>query len=299
MKIELSKIKLDPHQPRKIVDHQSVENLAKSMKVEGLIHPIEVDKDYMIIVGEMRYRAAKSLGWKEIAANVHKADITPYERLRRQMAENLQQSGAKGGGQPMNAIDTAKAWAKLYELKTGKGYTPGEHPFFEKQTAGGEQMIGVFLTIAEEVGVPKVTVWEHLKLLEQPKYVIEDLTKGRPRTFYREAERLPKEIKGIEVREPIKKAISEGKIENREDIRRLARTLRYKPEKVEVEMLRIMDKQSEDANKVLNTAMELQVALDTATPDEWTKADRVMAGKALGSVSGTIRNFVGKLNKVP
>lgn len=41
------------------------------------------------------------------------------------MAENLQQSGAKGGGQSMNSIDTAKAWIRLYKLKFGVDYPPG------------------------------------------------------------------------------------------------------------------------------------------------------------------------------
>ena len=289
MKIRLSEIKLDKNQPRKIVDQKSVDNLAKSMKVEGLIHPIEVDKKYMIIVGEMRYRAAKLLDWSEIEANVYKGDITPYERLRRQMAENLQQSGAKGGGNPMNPIDTAKAWAMLYRLKIGKDYKPG--------LQSREEIYGKFKDIAEEVGVERETVYEHLRLLEQPSYVIEDLLKGRPRTFYREAERLPKEIKGVEIREPIKKAISEGKIESRGDIIRLQRTLSVKPEKAEIEMGRILDRQRKDVNKILNESYELQLAMSNSTPENWDEADKVMVGRVLGSVSGTIRQFLGELNR--
>jgi ParB-like chromosome segregation protein Spo0J len=259
------------------------------MKVEGLIHPIEVDENYTIIVGEMRYRAAKSLGWSEINANIYKGSITPYERLRRQMAENLQQSGAKGGGQPMNSIDTAKAWAKLYELKTGKDWRPGHQ--------SREEVYGIIKSIAEEVGVLDDTIHEHLSLLEQPDYIIKDLLKGRPRTFYREAETLPEKIGEIEIRESIKKGISEGRIQARDEITRLRRTLATKPEKAGVEMARIFDKQSTDANKILDRALELQIVLKNATPDKWTPVDKTTVKDMLRSTSGTIRQFLGELNK--
>src|SRR3990172_10160593 len=205
MKIPLEKIIPDPNQPRKIIDERSVKNLARSLKTEGLIHPIEVDKDYMIIEGEMRNRAATLLGWTEIEANIYPRELTAYERLRRQMSENLQESGAKGGGQPMNAIDTANGWARLYELKFGKDYRPGR--------LSHEQVYGEIKPIIEEVGVDYDTVWQHLSLLAKPSYIIESMVKpveefGNkpiPRTFYREADRATEEWQ-----EPLEKAISEG-----------------------------------------------------------------------------------------
>lgn len=87
-----------------------------------------------------------------------------YERLRRQMTENLQQSGAKGGGQAMSTIDTARAWVRLYELKTGENYVAAT-----QFSLGGRGLEGPFLQIAEEVGVDKHTVWEYLRLLTEVK----------------------------------------------------------------------------------------------------------------------------------
>jgi len=256
MKIPLNQIKPDPNQPRKIIDQRAVENLAKNMKVEGLIHAIEVDANYMIIVGEIRYRAALLLGWKEIEANVNKTPLTPYERFRRQMSENLQQSGAKRGGQPMNAVDTAKAWARLYELKTGKGYEPGSHPLIESDTPGGRQMKGVFLTIAEEVGVTKENVWQYLQLLDQPKYVLADLLRGRPRTYYREAEKAPKEI-----RETIKKKIAKGEYKDREEIIKDVAIAKKVPTLQPLIQARQQDKESKEANRILNAISTLSLAL--------------------------------------
>lgn len=63
----------------------------------------------------------------------------------------------------MNTIDTAKAWVKLYEFKTGDKYSPGEHKEFIGQ---GKGVKGTFFIIAKEVGVEKNTAWEYLQLLE-------------------------------------------------------------------------------------------------------------------------------------
>ena len=114
------------------------------------------------------------------------------------MSENLQQSGAKGGGQSMNAIDTAKAWARLYELRTGKSYEPGTQLEFGGKGTG--QVKGEFLLISEEVGIDKHTVWEYLQLLEQPSYVVESMVRKEnpvPRTLYREADIETKEWKRL------------------------------------------------------------------------------------------------------
>src|SRR3990167_6965881 len=243
--VPLDEVKPDPNQPRKAFDEKSITNLAKSLAVEGLIHPIEVDSAYMIIVGEMRYRAAKLLKWQEITAIVNNDAIPPYERLRRQMAENLQQSGAKGGGQAMNTIDTARAWARLYKLKTGKGYVAAT------QSYNIDGMPGPLLEIAHEVGVDKHTVWAYLKLLTEPKYVIDDLLKGRSRTYYEDARKAP-----IEVREQIKKKISKGQYNTRDEIRQETALLKSEPDLAVAELQRNKAKEGPKINRILNKIVE-------------------------------------------
>lgn len=297
MKILLEKIKPDPNQPRKIIDQKSVENLAKSLKTEGLIHPIEVDKDYMIIVGEMRYRAATLLGWTEIEANVYPRELTPYERLRRQMSENLQQSGAKGGGQPMNAVDTANGWKKLYELRTGKTFPPGGMER-KRSSETGRFEGDIMTTIMNEVGVPHSTVWETLELLNKQSYVIESMVKpikefGNkpiPRTFYREADRATEEWQ-----EPLTKAISEGKVKRRDDIIRFANITRTKPDKAEIEFLRITEQQNAEANRILSRAVELSLSLANSTPENFSPQDKTMIELQLKSTLESIKEFLPKL----
>ena len=279
--IPLEDIKPDPHQPRKQFDEKSIENLSKSLKTEGLIHPIEVDKNLMIIVGELRYRAAKLLGWETIDAKIHEGELPPYERLRRQMAENLQQSGAKGGGQSMNPIDTARAWARLYKLKFGIDYPPGG--LSHKET------YGKIKPIIEEVGVDYDTVWEYLKLLAQAKYVIEDLLKGRPRTYYREADRAPEQF-----REPIKKKIAADEYKNREEIIQDVEIIKKipDPDLVQAALLRQKAKESEGTNRILNRIADLALALEALPFEKVDEKEKKIVSRQLQWLQEKIENYL-------
>jgi ParB family chromosome partitioning protein len=281
--VSIDSVRPDPNQPRKIFDEAHIKGLAESLRIEGMINPIEVDKDMMIITGECRWRAARYAGWSKVSVNINKTPLPDYERFRRQMAENLHQSAA-GGASPMNAIDVAKGYARLIKLRTGKDYEPGSQSRIE--------IYGLIKDIPQELGVSSHTIWEYLKLLDEPAYVLEDISKGVPRTFYREIANVPEKF-----REPLKRAISEGKITNREDLRRFSNLARLKPEKAEIEFLRLVQKQNADANRILNRAVELGLALRNVDPTQFPEQDKRMLLQQLGSVSGSIRSFIGKLKK--
>jgi ParB family chromosome partitioning protein len=72
-KIRLSKITPSEIQPRS-ERLKGVEELAESLRVDGLLQPILVTKDsddsYKIIAGERRYHAANRLGWTEIECKI-------------------------------------------------------------------------------------------------------------------------------------------------------------------------------------------------------------------------------------
>ena len=70
--MELDKIKLNPNNPRFIKD-EKFKSLVKSLielPVMTELREIVVDEDNVIIGGNMRYRAAKEAGWKEIPTKV-------------------------------------------------------------------------------------------------------------------------------------------------------------------------------------------------------------------------------------
>ena len=64
-------IKANKDQPRKSFDPEKISELAQSIKEHGVIQPIILNKEedtYIVIAGERRFRAAKSIGLKEIPA---------------------------------------------------------------------------------------------------------------------------------------------------------------------------------------------------------------------------------------
>jgi len=278
--VSLADIKPDRHQPRKTFT--DVDDLAANMKVEGLIHPIELDSNLTIVVGERRYLAAKQLGWETIAATIHETPLTPYERLRRQMSENLHQSAARNG-ESMNPMETARGWVRLYELKTGKNYSPGE------QFLGGRGIVGPLAEIAEEISAKKTTVWELLKLLEEPQIIQEAISRGLPRTYIREADKAPEEH-----RQALKKKIIAGDYKNREDVVAAVRAIRKIPELADVELRRQQKTERAETNRILNTIASLALALEAQPFDQLAPREKTLVEKQLNWLSNRIDDYFKK-----
>ncbi|GBF51929.1 ParB-like protein [Leptospira ryugenii] len=90
--IRIDKIEPSEHQPRQ-ERKKAIEELASSLKVDGLLQPIVVSKGktdgyYRIIAGERRYHAAKSLGWAEIECKILNRPEKEVYKLA--VIENLQ-----------------------------------------------------------------------------------------------------------------------------------------------------------------------------------------------------------------
>lgn len=106
-RIEITKIKLNPNQPRKSFDEDSIRELAESIKTNGLIQPIVVRKaarGYELVAGERRLRACYYLGLKTIGAVVQEYDDQTSARIA--IIENIQREN-------LSAIEEAIAYEKL------------------------------------------------------------------------------------------------------------------------------------------------------------------------------------------
>jgi len=102
--ILLSLIDADPEQPRKHFDTTQLDELAQSMAANGLAVPIllrPAGERYTIVHGERRYRAAQSLGWETIAADVR--DVTPEDAPWLALIENVQRAD-------LSPIEEARAY---------------------------------------------------------------------------------------------------------------------------------------------------------------------------------------------
>lgn len=108
-KIDINKIYTNPNQPRKTFDKESLNELAESIKLHGLIQPIVVNQmpdGYMIIAGERRYRASKICGLKEIDAIIK--NYTNKQIAEISIIENLQR-------EDLNPVEVAKGIKKLMD----------------------------------------------------------------------------------------------------------------------------------------------------------------------------------------
>ncbi len=121
--IDISKLVINPEQPRKHFDESALKELAVSIKQHGIIQPLVVTprgNDFRIVAGERRLRGAKIAGLKKVPViirnheeleeleialveNVQRVDLSPLEqaisvvKLRDQFSLSLKQISAKLG----------------------------------------------------------------------------------------------------------------------------------------------------------------------------------------------------------
>lgn len=137
------------YQPRRDFDEEALQELAKSIRANGIIQPLVVRKStygYQLIAGERRLRAAKIAGLKQVPIVVRKS--TDKEALEMALVENIQRAD-------LNCIDEALAYMQMMQ------------DFHLTQEE-----------VAERTGKDRSTVANFLRLLRLPQEVIQDLEKG-------------------------------------------------------------------------------------------------------------------------
>ena len=137
------------YQPRKYFDEETIDELAQSIKVYGIIQPISVRRmsegKYELVAGERRLRAAKKLGLIEVPAIV--VDINDKDSAAIALLENLQREN-------LNYIEEAEAYYNLIK----------DHSYTQEQLA---EVIGKKQsTIANKIRLLKLDDEVRLTLLE-------------------------------------------------------------------------------------------------------------------------------------
>jgi len=110
--ISIDKIKPNRHQPRIVFNEEKLQELADSIKENGLIEPIVVVRsvapgEYELIAGERRLRASKLAGFTEIRAIIQEG-ASDKDKLDFALIENIQR-------EDLNPIEEAKAYKKYSE----------------------------------------------------------------------------------------------------------------------------------------------------------------------------------------
>ena len=121
VEINLSEIRSNPYQPRKVFDQAALEELAQSIKEYGIVQPIIVKKSikgYELVAGERRTKAARLAGLTTIPAIIK--DFNDQDMMEIALIENIQREN-------LNPIEEAESYANIIKLR---GFTQEE--FAEK-----------------------------------------------------------------------------------------------------------------------------------------------------------------------
>ena len=148
--ISITDIQKNPYQPRKEFDGEKLDELAQSIKENGVIQPIIVRQSpiigYEILAGERRYRASLLAGLMSIPAVVKQ--LSDQEMMVQSIIENLQREN-------LNPIEEARAYESLVE----KGFTHAE--------------------IADKMGKSRPYISNSIRLLSLPDAILSEVENGK------------------------------------------------------------------------------------------------------------------------
>jgi len=149
---DIDRLAPNDFQPRGTLDEARLQELAQSIRANGLIQPIVVRKAgdrFQIIAGERRWRAAKLAGLLRVPIVVR--DVVPGAKSQLELAlvENIQR-------EDLNPIDEALAYKRLAE----------QFELTQEQ-------------IAAAVGKDRATIANHVRLLRLPDEVRTEVASGR------------------------------------------------------------------------------------------------------------------------
>lgn len=150
LSVAVSSLKPNPRQPRRVFEETALEELAASIKMQGILEPLVVRRvasGYEVIAGERRWRAAQIAGVQTVPAVVR--DLPDDRLLEMALVENLQR-------EDLNPVEEAEALAALAD----------EHHWTQEELSGA-------------IGKSRSAVANAIRLLELPKSVLAMVRAGR------------------------------------------------------------------------------------------------------------------------
>ena len=112
IQVEIDRLKPNPYQPRKEFSDETLQNMADSIRLHGIIEPIVAedcgDGTYFIIAGERRTRGAKIAGLKTVPVILRK--YSDEHKLEIALIENIQRDD-------LNPVDEARAYQRLMQIE--------------------------------------------------------------------------------------------------------------------------------------------------------------------------------------
>jgi ParB family chromosome partitioning protein len=156
--IPVRDIRPNPRQPRRNFDSESLEQMARSIEVFGVVQPIvvrTVGTDFELVAGERRWRAAQEAGLEKIPAIIKQT--TETDSLEMALVENIHRSD-------LNGIEEAMAY---------------------------QQLLDDFAITHEELsrrmGKSRTTISNTIRLLQLPAHIQKEVVDGRITTGHAKA----------------------------------------------------------------------------------------------------------------
>jgi ParB family chromosome partitioning protein len=152
VELDIDRLIPNPRQPRTVIDDLKLEDLAQSIRANGVIQPVVVRKSsgspegYEIIAGERRWRAAQRAGLLKVPVVVK--DVPDDKLLEVALIENIQREN-------LNPIEEALAYRRLAD----------EHHMSQDE-------------MSSAVGKDRATISNYMRLLKLPVEVRNDVAAG-------------------------------------------------------------------------------------------------------------------------
>ncbi len=143
------RLEANPFQPRRVYDTAALNELAESIRQQGILQPLLVrpaGDDYQIVLGERRWRAAQEAGLETVPCIVQEVD--DRQALEMALIENLHR-------EDLNAVERARAYQQLVD----------DFDFTHEE-------------LARHIGKSRSAVTNTLRLLQLPEEILTSLTEG-------------------------------------------------------------------------------------------------------------------------
>ena len=153
LRVSLEQIIPNPKQPRKHFSHKSLQELAQSIRAQGILQPLVVRKHrsltnrYELVAGERRWRALKQLEVNEVPVVLR--EVGDDEMLEVSLLENIQREN-------LTIIEEAQAYHDLLKI----------HDYTQEE-------------LAQRIGKDRSTITNLMRLLKLPSALKNDLETGR------------------------------------------------------------------------------------------------------------------------
>jgi|GEM_PF-972518 ParB family chromosome partitioning protein len=186
--VPVDRIRPNPNNPRKNFDPAALEELAASIREIGILQPLLLVEDggeYRIVAGERRWRAARLAGLQSVPALISK--LTPRQEAEIMLIENLQRKD-------LDPIEEARAYQALLK----------EHGYTQE-------------ALGEKLGVSQAHIANRIRLLDLPKSIQENISRGIISTSHGKVlagyKRLPEPVLKKVVKEIVERDIPVAKTE--------------------------------------------------------------------------------------